>query len=159
MSHLEEGRLHELLDGELDESARAAALAHLAGCERCRAAYEEAKSFVAESDALIDAVQLPAQPAARAAAPAVAPTVAHRAVEVRDVAAATRLRRYRTLAWAASVMFAVGLGWYGSSLSRRHDAPTAAETVLTALDSGAKAPQEPAAEPAAKPTGAPKDER
>lgn len=140
MSHLEEGQLHELLDGELDESARAAALAHLATCERCRAAYEEAKSFVAESDALIDAVQLPAVPVALAAAAApVAPIPA----DVRDIASAGRLRRYRALAWAASVMLAVGLGWYGSSLSRQVNTESGAASTVTALDSGAKKDPEP----------------
>lgn len=127
MSHLDEGQLHELLDGELDEPARAAALAHLATCERCKAAYDEAKSFLAEADALIDAVQLPATPVALAAAAAAPAATAN----VRDIASATRLRRYRTVAWAASLVLAVGLGWYGSSLSR----PKAEAVLKQALDS------------------------
>ncbi len=107
MSHLDEGQLHELLDGELDEPTRAAALAHLAACERCKAQYDEAAAFLAEADALIDAVQLPARPVAQPQQEAVRPS-----------ATGHRLRRYRTLAWAASLVLAVGLGWYGSDLRR-----------------------------------------
>jgi hypothetical protein len=110
MSHLDEGQLHELLDGELDENARAAALAHLAGCERCRAAYEEAKSFLAEAEALVDAVQIAG---GTRDTPQVEPTLARASIRSRS-----RLGTYRTLAWAASLVLAVGLGWYGSTLSR-----------------------------------------
>jgi hypothetical protein len=143
MSHLDEGQLHELLDGELDETARTAALAHLATCERCRAAYEEARSFLAEADSLVDAVQLPATPVVvAAAAPAATPGPV---TEVRHIASASRLRRYRTLAWAASVMLAVGLGWYGNSLSRTERPAALQETMSSAKGAtGAVAPQAPA---------------
>jgi anti-sigma factor RsiW len=141
MSHLDEGQLHELLDGELDEPARAAALAHLTGCERCKAAYDEAASFLAEADRLIDAVQVPAM---AGAAPLV---VESQKSEVEPAAPAfdfrlsteekrrRRLTTYRTLAWAASIVVAVGIGWVGSGMSKR-----AAPVTESARDEIAVAP-------------------
>lgn len=130
MKHLDEGQLHELLDGELDEPARAAALAHLATCERCKAAYDEAASFLAEADMLIDAVQLPQVAVAAAmAAPmgAAPPAPAPRAEVVPiDVARKKRMTIYKSLAWAASIVVAVGIGWAGSGMSRAKEPATAA---------------------------------
>lgn len=117
MSHLDEGQLHELLDGELDEPARGAALAHLASCERCKAAYDEAAAFLAEADSLVDAVQLPTR--------AAEPPSRENAEPPSRPAAKPGLR---TLAWAASLILAVGIGWYGSDL-RRSVAP--AESIAT----------------------------
>jgi hypothetical protein len=103
MSHLDEGRLNELLDGELDEVEQQAAEAHIATCAECRRLYAEAQAILAEADDLIETVQVP---------PAAWPEA--------DVGATPdgagrrgRLSRWRTLAWAASLLLAVGLGWFG----------------------------------------------
>jgi hypothetical protein len=99
MSHLDEGELHSLLDGELDESARQAAEAHLATCAECRREYEEAKALLAGADELIAAVELP--PITRS----------------EPVTARPRTQRgsprftWRSVAWAASLVLAAGLGW------------------------------------------------
>lgn len=104
MSHLDEGQLHALLDGELTGSERSQAEAHLAGCAECRAAYDEARAFFQEADALIAAVDLPP-----ASTPSIAP-------------AKTRGRggfRWKQLAWAATVVLALGLGWVAKSRQTR----------------------------------------
>jgi len=95
MSHLDEGQLHALLDGELDETEVAAAEAHLAACAECRRELAEAREFAAGADDLIEAVDLP---------------TATRAVTRAPKAAAPRFN-WRNVAWAASLVFAVGLGW------------------------------------------------
>lgn len=103
MSHLDEGQLHSLLDGELNEAERRAAEAHLAACAECRHDYEEAKALLAETDDLIDAVELPRreQPAGDITGQAPRPI-------------GPRFR-WRTVAWAASLVLAVGLGWFARS--------------------------------------------
>lgn len=95
MSHLDEGQLHALLDGELDETEVAEAEAHLAACAECRRELAEARAFAAGADELIEAVDLPAET---------------RAVTRAPKAAALRFN-WRNVAWAASLVFAVGLGW------------------------------------------------
>jgi Putative zinc-finger len=95
MSHLDEGQLHALLDGEMDDAERIAAEAHLASCPECRREYAEARTFLAEADQLIAAVDLPAQ---------------DRAVTTAAGKAPPRFM-WRNLAWAASLVAAVGLGW------------------------------------------------
>jgi hypothetical protein len=59
MSHLDDRIIAELIDGELDTAARAAATAHLAACAECRARHAEALACAGESDRLIAAVGLP----------------------------------------------------------------------------------------------------
>jgi len=101
MSHLDEGMLHELLDGELSADAARAARAHLVTCAECRALYEEAKEFFEESNRLVTALDLEgglAEPPP------------------------SRLRRrlpFQTLAWAASIFLAISLGYYGSDFRRK----------------------------------------
>jgi putative zinc finger protein len=65
MSHLDEGTLHSLLDGELRASEVAAINAHLAGCSACSLRLRDAKDFRAEADRLIESVDLAETPVAR----------------------------------------------------------------------------------------------
>lgn len=85
MSHLDEGTLHALLDGELDNHEVAEIQAHLGSCSSCGLRLREVKEFLSEADRLIGSVNLdaaapppppritpmPAAPAA--AAPSAAP--------------------------------------------------------------------------------------
>lgn len=101
MSHLDEGQLTCLLDDELTADERRAAEAHLGDCADCRRLYEEIRAFAGEADALVGAVELPRAPAAlpsRTAAPA-------------SGAPGGRPFPWRSLAWAATVILAIGLGY------------------------------------------------
>lgn len=109
MSHLDEGQLHALLDGELDEDQRRAAEEHLGACADCRRLFDEARDFLLEADALVAAVDLP--PAAPSSAPPPAPP----APPV-DSPMPKRRLPWRSLAWAASLVVATGIGWYASEL-------------------------------------------
>ncbi|MEO6057209.1 MAG: zf-HC2 domain-containing protein [Gemmatimonadales bacterium] len=58
MSHLDEGTLHALLDGELDTTEVAEIQAHLGSCSACGLRLREVKDFFAEADRLIASVSL-----------------------------------------------------------------------------------------------------
>lgn len=98
MSHLEEGRLHELLDGEIPSAELPPVQAHLTACAACRARLEEARAFQTGSDRLIEALDVLAPAPRPRAAAAVLPRRMHWA---------------RNLAWAASVAAALGVGYVG----------------------------------------------
>lgn len=91
MSHLDEGMLHTLLDGEATAEQATAWRAHLAACDACASRLAEEAALRVRARAALDAV-LPD------------PIV---------VAIPTgRGRRWRApLAWAATVLVAVGAGW------------------------------------------------
>jgi len=105
MSHLDEGLIHELLDGELSPGEARAARSHLVTCAECRARYEEARDFFAESERLVKVLDSGQDAASRL--PGLPPS---------------RLRRslpLRPLAWAASIFLAISLGYYGSDFKNR----------------------------------------
>ena len=56
MSHLDEGVLHAMLDGEIESAELRAIEAHLAGCGTCGARLEEARRFKDESLTMITAL-------------------------------------------------------------------------------------------------------
>jgi len=58
MSHLDEGTLHALLDGELETHEVAEIQAHLGSCSSCGLRLREVKEFYAEADRLIGSVDL-----------------------------------------------------------------------------------------------------
>lgn len=137
MSHLDEGQLHALLDGEMDEGERTAAEAHLAACAECRREYAEAKTFLAEAETLIEAVDLPA---------------ANRA-QTTTVRRAPPPFKWRNLAWAASLVAAVGLGWMARADQFRvaekdsferpaHTAPSAARSVDSSVSEDKAKPEQ-----------------
>jgi Putative zinc-finger len=144
MSHLDEGQLHSLLDGELEEPERQAAEAHLAACPECRLAYQEAKALLEGADQLIQAVEVP-----RTGRPGTAtPLLARRP--------SRRRFNWRTVAWAASVVLAVGLGWLARADRGLPDTARSSSKAESAVDVTpgprpiAEAPAEaPAAAPAA----------
>ncbi|MDH3497279.1 MAG: hypothetical protein OER21_10970 [Gemmatimonadota bacterium] len=108
MPHLDDGHIAELIDsaGAAGGTDRAVA-AHLRECAACRERVEEARALAAEARRILAR----AVPSGRAAS--VVPPFDE--VLVRAGHAAPRRRRgvpWRGLAWAATVVMAVGVGWY-----------------------------------------------
>ena len=97
MSHVDDGTLHAYLDGELASVERARLEAHVAECGGCRTRLEEERALIARAGGLLAL----AQPPERAAPPL------H---QLRRPRLAWRLRV--PVAWAASVVLALGLGYY-----------------------------------------------
>lgn len=104
MSHVDDGTLHAYLDGELTAVERERADAHLAGCEACRAR-------LAEEGALIERASL----ILSHALPAVASPPPLGALRRRRAA----WRPPLPLLWAATVLLALGIGWYAHDLGTR----------------------------------------
>jgi len=98
MSHVDEGTLHAYLDGELPSGERAALESHLAQCASCRAQLAEERALLERATALLGSTR----PAERAVPPF---------EQVRR--APRRPWHLRTgFAWAASLVLAVGFGYY-----------------------------------------------
>lgn len=94
MSHPDEGTMQMLLDGELDAEERARVESHLRSCAPCATRLAEARGFMEEADRLVEVLAVPEQPAS-------------------PRRASTRRTLIRTLAWAASIVLAVGVGYWG----------------------------------------------
>ena len=60
MSHLDEGTLHALLDGELDLAEVSEVQKHLGSCVSCGSRLQEVKQVLAEADRLVGVVEVPA---------------------------------------------------------------------------------------------------
>jgi hypothetical protein len=101
MQHLDEGLLMALLDGELAGNELQDAELHLRSCPECSARLAELKGFMQEADGLVSDL---GEPPAQSPAPIAPPT---------ERRAPWRLS-YRPLAWAASIVAALGLGFAGS---------------------------------------------
>jgi len=99
MSHVDEGTLHAYLDGELPSTERAALDAHLAQCATCRATLNEERALLERASALLGS----ARPAERPAPPF---------EQLRQVPKRSSWHISTPLAWAASIMLALGLGYY-----------------------------------------------
>ncbi len=111
MSHLDEGQLAALFDNELEPEEKRAAEAHLASCADCRALWNETRDLAGEADRLVATLEPPplnrSKPAIVPTPPAPSPAATPR-----------RLLPWRTVAWAASVLCAVGLGYSLRSATR-----------------------------------------
>jgi hypothetical protein len=60
MSHLDEGTLHALLDGELDLAEVSEIQMHLGSCVACGSRLQEVKQVLAEADRLVGTMEVPA---------------------------------------------------------------------------------------------------
>jgi anti-sigma factor RsiW len=61
MSHLDEGTLHALLDGELDLAEVSEIQLHLGSCVACGSRLQEVKQVLAEADRLVGTMEVPTQ--------------------------------------------------------------------------------------------------
>jgi hypothetical protein len=139
MRHPDDGLIEEYLDGELPAEARGEFDAHAAGCDACRERIEAARAARSEADELVALLgELEPRPGSGELPASLRPT-------------APRPVRWRTLAWAASVLVAAGLGYAGGTAERWSDGATERRTVgLSDSPVAAEAP-----EPAIKSPGAP----
>jgi len=112
MRHIPEDELHAYLDQGLNRTQCVEIESHLADCPSCRAMRDGIAALRDRTTALL----------ARLAPPRSLPptfeALRKRAAEV----ASERRRRLHALAWAASLVAAVGLGWTASSLTRPNEA-------------------------------------
>lgn len=140
MQHLEDGIIQELIDGEVPSDDLPPIQAHLAACEACRARLDMARLAAAEADELLTILDEVA-----AAAPSTEPLVWP----------IKRPHWSRNLAWAASLMLAVGLGYTGRDVindvvgGRSAPEATVADTTPAVLSERARRDEELAAPPAA----------
>ncbi len=115
MSHVDEGTLHAYLDGELPPAEARGVEAHVAECAGCRDRLEEERALIARADELLGL----AAPPDRATPP-------FRAGDLKPSARLWSQVRL-PLAWAATVMLALGIGMYlggGAAMGRREEAAT-----------------------------------
>ena len=134
MPHLDEGQLTLLLDDELDGTDRSAAEAHLQGCADCRRLLEETRGFMQEAERLVASVDLPPRKAPTPAPGTTAPTAP-------PLPTTGRPLPWRSLAWAATVVLAAGLGWFASD-SRFHPPELTLTDAVTAGRVGEGAPEQ-----------------
>jgi hypothetical protein len=133
MSHLDEGTLHALLDGELETNEVAEIQAHLGACSACGLRLREVKEFLSESDRLVASVEMEDAPAPSAPRPEPRPRPRPptRAAATEpwneppplllpdnETAADRRDRRFRRLNQAAMLAVVVGIGLVWNNLYR-----------------------------------------
>jgi hypothetical protein len=118
MPHISEGLLHAHLDGALGPDEQidwAKAEAHLAACDDCRRRLDEAAELRDTASGLLS----DAAPSPSGARPAFEELVARAEARRADRPSAAGGSWWRTptrLAWAASLVIAVGAGWIGRQL-------------------------------------------
>ena len=115
MRHIPEDELHAYLDQGLSRTQCVEIESHLADCPSCQATRDGIAALRDRTTALL------ARLAPRRGFPPAFDTLRERAVAVAD----QRRRRTQLLAWAASLVAAVGLGWGASSVARSGDAAKA----------------------------------
>ncbi len=98
MPHLDEGTLHALVDGEIPSSDLPPLQGHLASCAACRTALEEARALAGEALDLVESLQVPEASSPRSGG---VPLPSPRASSL----------PWTRLAWAATVVVAVGVGY------------------------------------------------
>src|SRR5829696_3181268 len=139
MQHVDEGQLHAYLDGELTEPGDdpREVERHLAGCAECQALLDGVKLLRERGRSLLaDPLPVAAPPFEEVIARANRPAPK----------AGWLPRRAATLAWAASIMVALGAGWLARDLLRREEAPRA-EMAASLPESAAPAPVADTSEP------------
>ncbi len=163
MSHVDDGKLNALLDGELDAAETEAVRTHMAACAECARRLEEAKQFLAGAADLLGALDLPA--AVSAPAPPVrrvsktAKEVAidldgatHKSPAIRpnlpEPAPAARYRfDFTNLSWAAMIVLALGVGYLANEVRHVRPGPQAGEGAVIRDQGGAVPVASPPAQP------------
>ncbi len=98
MSHPDDGTIQMLLDGELDAEQQSRIEHHMSACANCSARLAEARAFQLEADRLVEMLAIPSPTAGR--------LDGRRGRNV-----------IRSLAWAASIVVAVSLGYWGRGMN------------------------------------------
>ncbi len=104
MPHIPEGTLHAYLDGQLRGRERAELEEHLAGCAECRERLDEAERMIGDASSVMAELE----------PSAVQPPPWHEIEERAAARTGARPRRPRlrpSLAWAATIVLAFGVGW------------------------------------------------
>jgi anti-sigma factor RsiW len=184
MSHLDEGTLHALLDGELDLHEVKEIQAHIGSCAACGTRLREVKEFHGESDRLVGLLEVPATPSRWTAVPADAepdpvqqpreraapprpprnsPRTSGPAAEPPPLLLPEnpeygRGRLMRRMRWAALVLVTVGAGYMGNQMRQsgnfEFDALPLPEATTDSMSGGVLSTEE-AAPPAGTDTSAP----
>jgi anti-sigma factor RsiW len=147
MSHLDEGTLHALLDGELDLTEASEVQSHLGTCVACGSRLQEVKQFLAEADRLVGALEMPAGASAPPAPPPPHQSSPSRR-QLREpemweetpvlllpdnaAALARRRRLLSTFRWAAIIAVVVGGGRVLLNVVRPHSSLPQARDITTA---------------------------
>jgi hypothetical protein len=135
MPHVDEGQLHALLDGAYDEREARSIQEHIAACAECSARLENEQAVRARASAILAG----AQPMRLGTPPF--EVVIEKAKTARPARA--RIPAATRLAWAASLVLALGLGWFSSALRlayRRDVEQRAPATRVQSLDAPPPAP-------------------
>lgn len=145
MSHVDDGTLHAYLDGELSPVEVERLEAHVTGCPVCRARLDEERALIERASKLLG---MAVPPGPERAAPPL-----HQLRQPRVIGR----RLVIPLAWAATIVLALGLGYYAASPSYRSRPQ---ETVaLQAAQESVASPQDVAEAPQSATTAAGQAER
>jgi Putative zinc-finger len=106
MRHIPDDELHAYLDQGLSRSQAVEIESHLAGCPSCRATRDAIAALRDRTTALLATLAPPRR------LPPAFDSLRERAAD----RASVRRRHVRVVAWAASLVAAVGLGWMASAL-------------------------------------------
>lgn len=131
MSHVDDGTLHAYLDGELTPAEAQGVDAHVAQCPICRSRLDEERALIARADELLGL----AAPPERALPP----------FRPGDLKPPARLwwQVRLPLAWAATVLVALGVGTFlGSRTTGRLAAPLATDRLEPSTPIAAQPPAE-----------------
>ena len=164
MSHLDEGTLHALLDGELELAEVNEIQTHLGACAACGSRLQDVKEFLAEADRLVGTMDTPAETPKARREPAPPPPVTSSrpprepvwdsAPELflpESTEAAGRRRWTRILRWAAVIVVILGAG----RVLRSAFAPSPPELKLSEREMASTAPPTPPAVVSPEETGRP----
>src|SRR5690606_15656698 len=134
MRHIPEDELHAYLDQALSRSQCVEIESHLARCETCQRERNDIAALRDRTTALLATLAPPRR------IPPSFDLLNRQAVQ----RSARRAGRWRTAAWAASVMVAVGLGWG----ARSFEAEIAPGSLAAAPDQPSAVPEQPSVAPA-----------
>jgi putative zinc finger protein len=130
MRHIPEDELHAYLDQGLSRSQCVEIESHLAACTSCQLMRDSIAALRDRTTALLTRLAPP-----RTIPPAFE-VISRRAA----VAATARRRRTQAVAWAASLVVAVGLGWTASNLTLKEEAAARpVQTQPTGISAGERA--------------------
>ncbi len=130
MRHIPEDELHAYLDQALSRTQCVEIESHLADCPPCRATRDGIAALRDRTTALL----------ARLAPPPAIPPAFDRLRRHAAEVETRRRRRIHVVAWAASLVAAVGIGWSASSLLRTSQARQATSAVARASDTAVRTP-------------------